>query len=214
MGTDDYDPRGAIHQAAAEQATQRSLGGLAPPPRPRPGAPGPALSAPPPPPASGPPAVEESRPPPAPAPATPPAPARRAAAPKADDQLIGVPRGKLRYLRLYLSGPAAELVEEIRLRSRRPRGVVLMAGVRATYTEIRNSFALPVDPDPGPMGPSRATSRRRIGVERPVLVTASITNDEARGLQTLSEATGLSVSAIVSEAMERSLRNAAELPLP
>jgi len=103
------------------------------------------------------------------------------------------------------------LIEDIRRQSRQTRGVIVMAAVRMTYTEIQAAFRLAPSPNPGPFGPPRASRHRRYAVEHPVQVTVSVTTDEALGLQELSQTTGLSVSAIVSEAMERALKNATEL---
>lgn len=222
MNADDYDPRGAIHRAAVERAAQRSLGGIAPPPRPKaptshpsslatqPQVPDqvPPPSAAPPPVSSNPNQPLRAIPSPVPVPESSEGELRSEGT---DGGLIGKQRGNLRYVRLYLSGTAAEAIEDIRRRSRQTRGVIVMDAVRSTYTEIRTAFAVDPDPDPGPFGAPRASRRRRYAVEHPTQVTISVTPDEAKGLQALSETTGLSVSAIVSEAVERALRNASEL---
>lgn len=225
MSADNYDPRGAIHQAAGERAARRSLGGIAPPPRPRPVSPGPSSPSQPKEPPAGvlqvPTATVPAHSDPneysplvaAPSPGVAPDDARPPVG-EGPEKLLGKQRGNLRYVRLYLSGPAAELIEDIRRQSRQTRGVIVMAAVRMTYTEIRTAFKLAPDPKPGPFGLPRASRRRRYAVEHPVQVTVSVTPDEALGLQELSEVTGLSVSAIASEAMERALRNAAELVFP
>lgn len=175
-----YDPRGAMPGAA-----RRTLGGLAPPVRPS--LPAPPLRAP---------------EPPGTVPAQAP-PSRTSARAGRDDEIIGFPRGRLRQIQLYLSGPAAEFLEQTQRRTRFPRGVLMMQAVRRTYAEILSEYELPNTDSPGLFGPVRPVERRRQEVPDPVHVSASITEEEARGLTTVRTRTGLSASAIVSDALER-----------
>lgn len=202
-----WDPRAGLREAN-QRAGGRTLDGLTPPPR-RPADRSQSTE----------PAAEEA---PTPAPEAVSEPSQRpntgrqleplpslpdeVAGEIGDDDLVGIPRGNLRHVRLYLSGPSADFLDEVARRHRYPRGPVVMEAVRRHYREIYDVYRLvPLD-EPGPFGPPRVVQRRRLEVEKARYMQASVTVAEAKGLTRMMRETGLSLSAIVEESLERARR--------
>ncbi len=104
----------------------------------------------------------------------------------------------------HLGAPVRALIDEAvsASRSKPPpsRGVVVMEAVRATREELEREFALP--PSDPVFGPP-AVPRRQAPLEGGQRMTLRVSIPEAAGLGQLRDRTTLSISGLVSEAVER-----------
>lgn len=127
------------------------------------------------------------------------APVARAEVAEREDDLPGHQRGNLRAITVHVPGRVRDLIDEVATATRQSKGQVVSEALRETWQGIAHDFAL-VDAD-DPFAP--AVVRRRPRVDDPVLVTFYLPVPAARALAKLRDETTLSVSALVSEAVER-----------
>lgn len=118
----------------------------------------------------------------------------------------GVRNGNLRIVTVTIPALARNILERESKASKQSRGQIVMAALRATYTEIRMDFALETNETPGLFGVPRVVKRRH-DLDDPRSIPLYISESEARGLGDLKKEVSLSISAIITEALERHYRD-------
>ncbi|NNN12419.1 MAG: hypothetical protein HKL81_01545 [Acidimicrobiaceae bacterium] len=119
-----------------------------------------------------------------------------------EDEVPGVRNGNLRIVTVTIPARARNILERESKASKQSRGQIVMAALRATYTEIRMDFALETNEAPGLFGSPRIVKRRH-DLNDHRSIPLYISESEARGLGNLKKEVNLSISAIITEALER-----------
>lgn len=119
-----------------------------------------------------------------------------------EGEVPGVRNGNLRIVTVTIPARARNILARESKASKQSRGQIVMAALRATYTEIRMDFALETDEAPGLFGSPRIVKRRH-DLNDPRSIPLYISESEARGLGNLKKEVSLSISAIITEALER-----------
>ena len=117
------------------------------------------------------------------------------------EDTIGMARGRKRLIHVYLPGPTRERLEVGR-QQHGTLGVAVMAALRGSYQWIVEHHtpepAEPVGPFPAPTPP-----RRRLAVHDARLTPFYVNPDEARAIDQLADELQLSVSELVTIAIDR-----------
>lgn len=112
----------------------------------------------------------------------------------------GRARGRLRYLELYLTGRAHELLLAQR-DGGQTFGESVMEALRQTRRWLVDTYA-PPPPDPDDDFPPPRRSRRRFQVDGGRHVSAGVTDEEAEAIARLAEQVDQNVSHLISIAVE------------
>jgi hypothetical protein len=114
----------------------------------------------------------------------------------------GTRNGRLRIITVTIPANARKILEREMSATGRSRGQVVMTAVRSTYEEIGTEFTVGDSEPDSLFGTPRVVKRRR-HLDDPRAVPLYVAEPEARGLGELKERVTLSLSAIITEALER-----------